>query len=107
MQEISLRYVIQEVIGLVDAGISISIDDIVKHIEEKDIINFLSNEYKNECGLNNYVSKDIQLKIDSLHDKLLNMYGHYESNSWRNFFVKNNGLNLFLTMLIDLALEKK
>ncbi|WP_153124653.1 hypothetical protein [Peribacillus tepidiphilus] len=94
---------IQEISALIDSGESYSVEEIYKHIEDKDLVDWLEKTYpfgtENGLDLSMYKSSD----RDFLHDEYESFWGGYYGQHYRKWGIKNNGLNLLVSWGIDIS----
>ncbi|WP_037287730.1 hypothetical protein [Saccharibacillus sacchari] len=88
---------IQELSFLLDKGVSFSIAEVHKHIENKDVIDWLESEFPfgTENGLD--FSLFEQRHRDYLHNELEAIYGGYAGNERRKWGIVSNGLCILIS----------
>ncbi|MEC5424279.1 hypothetical protein QGM71_12330 [Virgibacillus sp. C22-A2] len=88
---------IQECSYLVDHGAAYSVEEVEKHIEEKDLIDWLEQEYPfgSELGLDFSLFK--KQHRDYLHEQYDSILGGYQGDERRKWGIENNGLTLLIS----------
>jgi hypothetical protein len=94
---------ILELSVLLDKGITYPIDVVNKHIENKDVIDWLEKEFP--FGTPNGIdfSMFAQKHRDYLHDGLESIWGAYVGSERRKWGISNNGLCLLLSWTIEMV----
>lgn len=94
---------IQEISYLLDKGISFSIDEVNRHIENKDVVNWLEQEFPfgSENGVDFSLFK--QPHRDYIHNELESYWGGYAGDERRKWGIENNGLCILLSWSIEVV----
>lgn len=97
---------INEINFLLDKGVIYSVDEINKHIKDKDIIDWLEREFPfgTENGLDFSIFKDNERKF--LHDELESWWGGYAGQEKRKWGIENNGLCILIGWTIGILREE-
>lgn len=92
---------IQEISVLLDRGNSYSIEEVEKHIEDKDIVDWIEREFPFE---NNGIDFSLfkQENRDYLHDEYESILGGYRGQERRKWGIENNGLCLLISWGIEI-----
>jgi hypothetical protein len=93
---------IQEVSIMLDLGKSYSLSEVEKHIENKDVIDWLEKEFPM-----NPTSVDFSLFQEKdrafIHNALESVYGGYAGDERRKWGLQNNGLCLLISWATEIA----
>ncbi|PAF34225.1 hypothetical protein CHH69_16885 [Terribacillus saccharophilus] len=91
---------IQDLSILLDNKISYDIDEVHKHIENKDVVNWLEKESPENLGL---AFNNLEERHRSwLHVELNNFYEAYAGDEKRKWGIRYNGLTLLISLTTEI-----
>lgn len=94
---------IQDLSFLLDRGVVYSVDEVNKHIENKDVVDWLEKEFpfgtKNGLDFSLFKTKD----RDYLHEKLESIWGGYAGSERRKWGIESNGLCLLISWCTEIV----
>ena len=96
---------IHEISYLVDKGISFSIEEVNAHIENKDVVDWLEDQFpfRSEYGID--LSMFQKNHRDYIHEKLESIWGGYSGQESRKWGITENGLCLLISWSIEIVRE--
>src|SRR5690625_226938 len=88
---------INDVNYLIDKGICFSIEDVHRHIENRDVLGWLEDEFPfgTENGLDFSLFKENHRNY--IHDELISIHNGYVGRERRKWGIENNGLCLLIS----------
>ena len=101
----AITYLIHEIAYLLDKGIVYSIDEVEKHIDSKDVIDWLENEFPLSGDV--VVDFSIYEAHDKvfIHDNLYAWYGGYAGKERKKWGIENNGLCILICWLTEMVFD--
>jgi hypothetical protein len=99
----TIQSFIHECLFLIDKGESYTIDEIYKHIENKDLVDWLEQVYpfKSDKGIDLSLFKREHRSF--IHDEYESFLGGYYGKHERKWGISNNGLVLLVAWGIDIS----
>ena len=96
---------IQDLSFLLDKKVEFSVEEVNKHIEDKDVIDWLEETFPNgsEKGLDFSLWENKHRNW--LHEKLENIWGGYAGSERRKWGIENNGLCLLISWATEIVRE--
>lgn len=92
---------IQEISILLDQGAIRSLEEVKKHIENKDVIDWLQREYPMEKAIVDF-SMFQEKERALIHDALERTYGGYAGDERKTWGIERNGLCLLISWTTEL-----
>ena len=94
---------IQEIAYLLDKGVSFSIAEVNHHIENKDVIDWLEQQFPVDSDISLDFSLFKQPHREYIHNELESYWGGYAGKEKRKWGIENNGLCIMLCWSVEVV----